>query len=131
MQAADFAGNLSSLYQINSFGHKRIVLLGISYNQAAGSSTKNIALRSDLLRVQKGFYPYFLFTTQQSSFVISTGQSDIAFDSNINGNLDITFVDLATNVFPTNFVSCILYLDIQDIPNPPLLEQHYKHHHKK
>ena len=127
LQAADFANGISTLYQLNAWGQKHIVLLGISYVQTAGASTKTIGLQSNLLRVNCGPYPYFIFSTQQSNFVISPGQTDIRFESNMSGNLDINLVDLATNAFPANFVSCILYLDIQGVPNHPLPEQHFKH----
>lgn len=125
--AADFANGLPALYQLNAWGQKHIVLLGLSYVQTAGSSVKAIGLQSNMLRVNRGPYPYFIFSTQQANFIISPGQTDIRFESNLNGNLDINLIDLSTKALPADFVSCILYLDIQDVPNPPLPEQHYKH----
>ena len=129
LQAADFANGNPSLYQINTWGQKHIVLLGISYVQTNAATTKTIGLQSNLLRVTRGPFPYFIFSTAQSNFIVSPGQTDIAFDSNVNGNLDLNLVDVATNAFPANFVSCIVYLDVQDIPNEPLPVQHYKHEH--
>ena len=127
LQPGDFANGNPSFYQINTSGQKHIVLLGMSYVQTSGTSVKTIGLVSNMLRVNRGPYPYFIFSTQQGNLIVGSGSKDIHFNTNVNGNLDINLVDVATNTFPLNFISCIVYLDIQDIENEPLPIQHYTH----
>ncbi len=115
--AADFVNNQPKQYQLNISGNKKIVLLGLTYRQSNGASFKNIGLLSDSLQVRQGQHNFLIFSTEQSPFIIAGGEHKIAFDNvNLNGNIDINFIDHATNTFPTSFNSAIIYLDIVDIP---------------
>jgi hypothetical protein len=113
--AADFANNQPKLYQLNISGNKKIVLLGLTYKQ--GGLSKNIGLQSNSLQVRQGQHNFLIFSTDQSNFNIAGGDHKIVFDNvNLNGNIDINFIDHATNNFPTGFNSAIIYLDIVDMP---------------
>jgi hypothetical protein len=115
--AADFVNGQPKLYQLNVSGNKKIVLLGLSYKQNAGASSKNIGLQSNSLQVRQGQHNFLIFSTDQSNFNIAGGNHKIVFDNvNLNGNIDINFIDHATNIFPGGFNSAIIYLDIVDIP---------------
>ena len=115
--AADFANNQPKLYQLNISGNKKIVLLGLTYKQTSGATSKNIGLQSNSLQVRQGQHNFLIFSTDQSPFIIAGGDHKIAFDNvNLNGNIDINFIDHSTNVFPVGFNSAIIYLDIVDIP---------------
>ena len=116
--AADFANNQPKIYQLNISGNHRIVLLGLTYKQTGGASFKNIGLVSNSLMVRGGQHSFLLFSTEdQSNFNIAGGEHKICFENvNLNGNIDINFIDHATNVFPANFTSAIIYLDIVNIP---------------
>ncbi len=121
-QSADFqieggaAGFKPASYQLNCNGVKKVVLIGMSYVQTSGASVKAIGLKSNVLTVSRGQYPYLIFSSQQGNFVISPSTSQIEWNNvNLFGNIDIFFVDTATGAFPANFISCIIYLDIIDI----------------
>jgi hypothetical protein len=126
-QASDFPTNTPKLFQLNCNGTKKIVLLGLSYLQNGVASNKMVGLISNLLTVARGQYPYLIFTANQANLILA-GSTQIEFNNvNLFGNIDILFVDMATGAFPVNFTSCVIYLDIIDIPNPELPYQHYKH----
>ena len=132
LKLADFqtAGVLNGLVkyvQLNTNGMKKINLIGLNYVQDPGAGVKSIALVSDTLKLTRGNSTYFIFSTNQSNFVISPGTAHIVFNTHLVGNIDINLIDVATNAFPANFLFFILYLDIEDIPMLPLPEQHYKH----
>jgi hypothetical protein len=113
--AADFSNNQPKQYQLNISGNKKIVLLGLTYKQSNGASFKNIGLQSNSLQVRQGQHNFLIFSTEQSPFIIAGGEHKIEFTNvNLNGNIDINFIDHATNIFPSNFISAIINLDIVD-----------------
>lgn len=101
----------SNLYNINVHGRKRVKIVGINYvdDQAA---TRNIIIQSNMLYSPLGNVPYIMFCNKP---VFNVKQyNDFELLCQLDGQLDIVVLDIATKATPASFTSMILYLDIED-----------------
>jgi hypothetical protein len=115
-------------YSINVFGRKHVRVCSISYleTDAAYAVNKLICIKSNILRFPFGTNNNITFSNQNAHQVLNIC-SDMEMVCDFNGNVDIELVDLRAGDAQGNFQIMSLMLDIKDIPNPPLPEQHYKH----
>ena len=75
-----------------------------------------IYLESNILRIPTGNFPYLIFMTDPAQ-QMSNIHSDISFDCELNGNLDIAVYDKETLQVPDGFSLLVLTLDISDREN--------------
>jgi hypothetical protein len=101
-----------TLYNVNLFGKKKVKIVKIDYMYSAGTD-KMIGIKSDILRIPYGNIPYFVFSTN-SSFQVGNIHSDLEFETNFVGNLDLEIIDTLTDYAPLAFVKMCLTLDIQN-----------------
>lgn len=100
------------LYNINVFGKKKVKIVKMDYMYTAGD--RMIGLRSNILRMPYGNVPYFIFVNNPNHQVGNI-HSDLEFEANFNGNLDLEIFDVTTNAAPAGFQRLCLTLDITDI----------------
>lgn len=103
---------LNNLLSIGINGHKKIRIVRIDYAYTAGND-KVVQLQSNILRIPYGNTQWFTMSTNPNH-QISNIHDGIEFDTYINGNLDLSIVDVATGVAPVGFTSLSMLLDIND-----------------
>lgn len=100
----------TKLYPINVYGKRKVKICRVDYRQVANND-RTIYLESNILRLPYGNFPYFTMMTNNSQQV-SNIHSDLEFECNFNGNLDISVKDIETLANANGFIMLILTLDL-------------------
>ena len=103
----------SKLYPINIYGKKKVKICRVDYRQQANND-KTIYLESNILRLPYGNFPYFTMMSNPNH-QISNVHSDLEFQCDFNGNLDIAVKDIETLASANGFVLLILTIDISNV----------------
>jgi len=100
----------NQLIPIGVNGRKKVKIVRIDFSYTANND-KVVQLQSSILRVPYGNVAYITMSNNPNH-QISNISNDMIFDTNINGNLDLNIIDVATGLAPAGFVSFMLLLDI-------------------
>ena len=115
--------NASANYPINFIGRCKVRLLNVLYNDTNGV-IKYIKLVSSKLKTSYGnVNDGFMFVTNsQQSSVAGTGTTTnicyswpIEFEFDSVGFINISIIDVLTNIAPNTWTSCLLTFDLEKI----------------